>query len=74
MINVSIAGYDLDIERNTTLVPVVGSMRVFVARENIKSFSRQIALADDEANRRLLTRMLREQEANLEAARASMRN
>lgn len=74
MDNVSTAGSDRDIEQTTALIQVIGRMRVFVACENIKLFNRQIASTGDEADRRLLTRMLWEEEENLEAARASLRD
>lgn len=43
-------------------------MEEFIHRENVKIFTRQLALAKDDAQRQLLLRLLAEEEARVRVA------
>ncbi len=73
MDNVSNDGHHNEIEPSSPTLAEISKIRVFVASENIKSFSRQIAAAQDEADRSLLTKMLWAEQENLASAMAALR-
>ena len=73
MDNVSNDGHHNEIEPISPTLAEISKIRVFVASENIKSFSRQIAAAQDEADRSLLTKMLWAEQENLASAMAALR-
>ncbi len=73
MDNVSNDGHQNEIEPISPSLAEISKIRVFVASENIKSFSRQIAAAQDEADRGVLTQMLWVEQENLVSAMAALR-
>lgn len=73
MENVSNDGHQDDLEPSLPALAEISKIRVFVASENIKSFSRQIAAAQDEADRIVLTKMLWAEQENLASAMAALR-
>lgn len=73
MDNVSNDSLQSDIEPILPTLAEISKIRVFVASENIKSFNRQIAAAQDEADRSVLTKMLWAEQENLASAMAALR-